>query len=371
MEVPRGHIIQPDISAYAGTLEPVAENLGVEIMKGTPGVELIVQSDKTVLGVKAQEPSGKIINIQASKGVILAAGDTSGSKEFLLKNYVESLASIPACWSLNTADGIRMAMAVGADSSQKSLLTVPVLVEPHSSNVDSVILAKGMIYVDSAAKRFCNELDNTAPVLLNARDDKTVHILFSKDVADFTHRPAVVSDIAPDFFAGKANFIGPVFGGWGFGYLEDYLEGKAPIVQADTIEELAAQLDLDPAGLRATVDTWNNSVATGEDSEFGRPLGVTGRPGINDQFGATVAMLNPPYYALTSNKPALMCTEGPSLIIDQNMAVLDVCGNPIPKLYACGSGMTGGFPIIHLQHGEHAGFSLTSAYIAARAVTSA
>jgi fumarate reductase flavoprotein subunit len=369
-EVPRSHIVQPNVSAYVGTLRPVAEQRGVEIMTETPGIELITQADKTVLGVKAQSSTGKTLNIQAKKGVLLATGDTSGNEEFLRKNYSESLASIPACWPLNTADGLIMAKAIGADSSEKSLLTAPMLWDPMSSFADSTFVAKGSIYVDKTAKRFCSELASVAPILLNAREDKTCYTIFSQDSADIARRPASISDIAADHKAGKSAIIGSLPGS-GFGYIDDYLEGKAPIVQADTIEDLASKLGLDPNALKATVDTWNASVAAGQDAEFNRPLGVTGTPGVSAQFGATVGIETPPFYALQTNSVALMVTEGPSLIIDQEMKVLDVYGNPIPRLYACGAGVAGGIPIMHLQHGEHAGFSLVSARIAAKTIVAA
>jgi hypothetical protein len=369
-EVPRSHIVQPNVSAYVGTLRPVAEQLGVEIMTETPGIELITQADKTVLGVKAQNSAGKTLNIQAKKGVLLATGDISGNEEFMRKNYSQAVASIPACWPLNTADGLLMAKAIGADSSEKSLMTVPMLWDPLSSFVDSVFMAKGSIFVDKTAKRFCNELANTAPVLLNAREDKTCYTIFSQDSAVIARRPASISDIAADHKAGKSAIIGSL-SGTGFGYIDDYIEGKAPIVQADSIEDLASKLSLDPAALKATVDTWNASVAAGQDAEFNRPLGVTGTPGLTAQFGATVGIETPPFYALQTNSVGLMVTEGPSLIIDKEMKVLDVYGNPIPRLYACGAGVTGGVPIIHLQHGEHAGFSLVSARIAAKTIVAA
>ena len=40
--------------------------------------------------------------------------------------------------------------------------------------------------------------------------------------------------------------------------------------QADTIEELAEQIGVDPATLRATVDRWNGFVDKGKDEDFHR-----------------------------------------------------------------------------------------------------
>jgi fumarate reductase flavoprotein subunit len=270
-------------------------------------------------------------------------------------------------------------MAIGADSSQKSLVAVPMLYDPMSSFVGTNFMAKGAILVDKTAKRFCNEIAGLAPILLSGREDKTSYTIFSQDAAEFAHRPASPSDIAADYISGKSVIIGAV-PGLGYGYLEDYLEGKAPIVKADTIEELATELGLDSATLKATIEKWNSSVAEGTDPEFNRPLAGeadepgnitgTGALGVTGQFGPTVAVLTPPFYALQSNSVGLMIAEGPNLIVDKDMTVLDVYGKPIPKLYACGAGLAGGVPILNLQHGEHLTFCIVSARIAAKSLVS-
>jgi fumarate reductase flavoprotein subunit len=368
-EVPRGHILQPNVSAYLGILEPAALERGVEIMTNTRGTELIQQDDKTILGIKATNSAGETITIKANKAVILATGDTSGNTAILKKNYAPALATIPACWPHNTADGFLMAQAIGADSSENSLILVPMLWDPMSSYANNVIVAKGMIYVDKTAKRFCNEISGSAAAVLNANDDQTCYTIFSQDVADFARRPASTDLIAEEFIAGKTTRIS-LLPGSGFSYIDDYTEGDLPIVQADTIEDLATQLSLDPATLKTTVEEWNAIVAAEKDPDFGRPLGITGIPGVNAQFGPTVAMLTPPFYALQTNGVGIQVIEGPNLIVDKDMAVLDVYGNQIPKLFACGAGLAGGVPILHVQHGEHTAFSLVSALIAAQSSVS-
>lgn len=43
------------------------------------------------------------------------------------------------------------------------------------------------------------------------------------------------------------------------------------VQQADTIEELAEKLRVDPAGLTATVERYNELAAKGVDEDFGKP----------------------------------------------------------------------------------------------------
>ena len=57
----------------------------------------------------------------------------------------------------------------------------------------------------------------------------------------------------------------------GDGFTFEYLEKNGFIIYADTLEELAKKLDMDPATLQATVDEFNKSVESGSD-EFGRTL---------------------------------------------------------------------------------------------------
>ena len=98
-------------------------------------------------------------------------------------------------------------------------------------------------------------------------------------------------------------------------------------MQADTIEGLAEQLDIDPATLAETLATWNQYVADKKDPEFGRDTGMD-----ND-------LSQPPYYAIKI-APGIHHTMG-GVRIDTKAQVIDTNGKPIPGLFAAGE-VTGG-----------------------------
>jgi len=97
---------------------------------------------------------------------------------------------------------------------------------------------------------------------------------------------------------------------------------KGWIIKADTIEELAAKIDRDPAQLKATIEKWNADCEAGVDSEFGRDP-------------AKMAKIeNGPFYAVEII-PTLVATTGGAKR-DTAGRVLDWNENPILGLYEAG-----------------------------------
>ena len=93
-------------------------------------------------------------------------------------------------------------------------------------------------------------------------------------------------------------------------------------VQGDTIEDLAAQIEVDPATLAETLKNWNQYVADQNDPDFGRDTGMD-----NDLSTA-------PYYAIKI-APGIHHTMG-GVHIDTDAEVIDTNGNEIPGLFAAG-----------------------------------
>lgn len=77
-------------------------------------------------------------------------------------------------------------------------------------------------------------------------------------------------------------------------------------------------------------------------------------------------MEEPPFYALPLRPSKWMCAEGPNLMVNTDMAVLDFEGNPIERLYACGAGMVSGTCTLYANTcGDHMGITAFSARRAA------
>ncbi|SDR64133.1 Succinate dehydrogenase/fumarate reductase, flavoprotein subunit [Rhizobiales bacterium GAS113] len=111
-----------------------------------------------------------------------------------------------------------------------------------------------------------------------------------------------------------------------------------PIHQSERLESLAATIGIDPGGLKAEVSTYNEQIGGGGADAFGRGSTAYQRVfGDNDAIGnPTVGMLvRPPYYALEIH-PATSGHRG-GVVIDGRARILDIRGNIIKGLFACGS----------------------------------
>ncbi len=91
--------------------------------------------------------------------------------------------------------------------------------------------------------------------------------------------------------------------------------------KADTLADLAKQIDVDPVVLEDTIKKYNSYVDADNDPEFGKNV-----------FDLKVEQA--PFYA-TPRKPAIHHTMG-GLTIDADAHVLNADGERIPGLYAAG-----------------------------------
>jgi hypothetical protein len=97
---------------------------------------------------------------------------------------------------------------------------------------------------------------------------------------------------------------------------------------ANTVEELARKLEVDPANFAATVKRYNELVAAGKDDDFSKPA----------QFLAPLA--KPPFYGIHGRVRLSAITSG--VLVDERHRALDASGKPIPGLYLVGN-LGGGF----------------------------
>ena len=354
----RAHILQPNAGAWPTVLEKAATDRGVTIMKQTPLNAVIVNENGEAIGVESGD-----LRLKAKKGVILATGDTSANQRLKLK-FQPVNAAVSACAANNTGDGYFAALKVGADSShiQNTGPGPSQMFAPEGSAMNSYFIGKGMILVNAQGKRYCNEMDYSGAARLQLEQpEQKAFGIFDARTAAILHRPdCPVKDILGHFFAGECCPVG-LISGIGPAYLEDCMTSGC-VVSANTLEELADQLGIDKTGLLAQVERWNAAVAAGSDPEFGVPFGMA------FQFGDTVGIEEGPFYALVfSTRPQWFCADGPNLVVDTDMHILDVSGAPIPRLYGAGAGLCAGTGTIYTNTcGDHMGFTAVSAIISGK-----
>jgi fumarate reductase flavoprotein subunit len=133
------------------------------------------------------------------------------------------------------------------------------------------------------------------------------------------------------------------------------------VIQAQTLDALARQIEVPADVLRDTVDRYNRAVDAGEDAEFGRTALVHGH-------GALRRIEQGPFYAYPSTAAVFGTYCG--VRVDPAMRVIDVFGEPIRGLYAAGE-MVGGFHGGAYMTGSALGKAAVFGRLAARNVAAA
>jgi succinate dehydrogenase/fumarate reductase flavoprotein subunit len=191
----------------------------------------------------------------------------------------------------------------------------------------------GLIAVDKAGRRFVNEA-------VSYHD--FVEAMFDANA----RAPAIPCHLICD-----ADFIAKYGLGVAYPGMRSFarLVASGYLKRGDTLDELAAQIGVDAAGLRATVARHNGFAQAGVDVDFAK-----GETELNRFNGDETHTPNPcigpiacaPFYALELWPAEIAVSTG--LSTDADARVLDRDRNIIPGLYACGndmaSPMSGSYP---------------------------
>ena len=132
---------------------------------------------------------------------------------------------------------------------------------------------------------------------------------------------------------------------------------KGAIKKADTIEELAEALELDPARLRKTVDEWNAICESGND------------PVLTQVEPYFIPVKEPPFYGAKTG--GQLHVSGCGLRVNTSMQVIDTAGEVIPGLYAAFHTAGGAAGLGHIGSSalSSCGLAYTGGYMAALGVS--
>lgn len=137
--------------------------------------------------------------------------------------------------------------------------------------------------------------------------------------------------------------------------------------QADSMEDLAQLIGVEPQVLRQTVERWNGFVNQGRDDDFERGEGSydawLGDP-FNKPHPSLGRIDKGPYYAVDV-VPGDFGTYG-GIVADHYARVLDALGEPIAGLYATGVSTASVMGGVYPGAGASVGPSATFGYVAAR-----
>jgi len=313
----------------AGLLKGLLD-LGIAPVTEARAVELI-GSAEGITGVRINH-DGKDIDVRARHGVILGTGGFEWDPQLVdayLRGPMRGAVSPPN----NTGDGLRMAMAHGADlANMGEAWWVPIVQipgdtlggRPRSRSVRLERTRPRSIIVNRAGRRFLNEAGE-----------------YNSMAGPFHHldpRAGYLND--PAWIVFDAQHLKR------YGFLGVDPDGPAPdwFNESATLDDLGTKLGIDPDGLARTIADWNTNVADENDPDFGR--GASAYDGYwGDPAAATPALqtLGPldtaPFYAVPVAVGAMGTKGGPRT--DRDGRVLHVSGKVIPGLFAAGNAMAG------------------------------
>ena len=312
----------------------VEEVRKIPVKYNARALELIRENDE-VLGVWF-DINGKKVAVKARRGVVLATGGYEWD-DVLLQNHTMGTMFHRLGHPGNTGDGVRMAVAAGADCWHMNALSCPLGLEVPGLKTALQInmLSASYFYVDQDGKRFVNEkMDNHT-------------CIYGVNLLDaIKHRyPRIPCYVV---FDEKARLRGPIIGGATSGYAlnrEGYKWSKdnsaeiekGVIVKANTIEELAKKINVPAENLVNTFKTWNANIKAGADKEFGRPLEKKGKVAFEGREAPLISAPfdeQGPYYA-AKLYPAILNTQGGPRRNEKGQ-VLNPFKKPIPRLYSAG-----------------------------------
>jgi 3-oxosteroid 1-dehydrogenase len=331
----------------------------IELGDGEPplwtgaAMEDLIVEDGRVVGARVVR-DGVTVYVEARRGVLLAAGGF-GHNADMRRRYSGEQPN-EAQWSIanagDTGEVLQTAMRLGAktDLLDEAWWLPSVFIANGGAAAASLGSGRqrpGAIYVDSTGRRFCNESNSYV-------------------------------EVGKAMYANKAVPCWMIFDE---GYVRRYVSGANPLKRrlpleliergavkhADTIGELARQIEVPADTLASTIARFNRFAAKGLDPDFGR-----GQSAYNDCLGdpgyRPNASLGPldraPYYA-TKVYPADVGTCG-GVVTNEHAQVLDEHDRVIEGLYATGNITATVMGRTYLGAGGSIANTMVFGYVAAR-----
>lgn len=258
----------------------------------------ITENDGKVNGVKVliNDKDEKTISADA---VIITTGGYGANMDMISKVRPDLEGLVTTNQEGSTGDGISMIEKLGGVTVDMDQIQVhPTVQQEKSYLIGEAVRGEGAILVNNEGTRFVNELDtrDNVTAAINKLPEKAAYLVFDSGVKS------------------RAKAI------------QKY-EEMGFVVQGDSIEALAKEINVPADQLQATLDTYNKAVADKKDAEFGRTTGME-----HDLSAG-------PFYAIKI-APGIHYTMG-GVKINTNTEVLNKDGQAIPGLFAAGE-VTGG-----------------------------
>jgi len=333
------------------TLRKACKDLGITVLTHSRAYEVVTEKG-AVSHVMADDPGGQTrINC---KTVLLSSGGFQASKEMIRKNtpqwrntlFGHNAHGLPE----NTGDGMVMAEKAGA-LIDRDALRLDVLSQ-ISSPMSAFLLAHCKteeMKINLLGKRCVNEAEGGGMISeeqIRAQPLGVTYSISDQPLWDERNTAELAKDKGRiDPYAFTADMMDE---------MDDFLNAPdQPLIRANTLEDLADQMGLDPEVFIATVKRYNRFCENGKDEDFGKPA------------GNLHAIKTPPFYAVRNLvHPHGACC---GVAITPNMEVKAAKGGVVGGLYASGD-------MVSPSLGSHTGvlrdltWAFTGAYMASDSI---
>ena len=278
-------------------LQENCEKAGVKMMLDTTATEILTDANGAAVGVKATGASGETVTVNA-KAVVLATGGFGANLDMVVKYKPELKGFMTTNAPGIQGQGIEMAQAIGAATVDMDQIQIHPTVEANTAAlITEGLRGDGAILVNANGERFIDEV--------GTRD-----VVSAAEIA----QPGSYSWLIVDQAMADASSV-----------IQGYIK-KGYTKTGATYEELAKELDIDPATFANTMETWNSYVEAKNDPDFGRTSFAN-------------PLNNGPYYAIKVTAGVHHTMGG--VTINSATEVLKEDGTVIPGLFAAGE-VTGG-----------------------------
>jgi succinate dehydrogenase/fumarate reductase flavoprotein subunit len=307
----------------AGVLEVLAtsaEGSGIRMDFSTTGTQLVRESSNgRVTAVVASDAGGAYRKYVARKAVILATGDFSADSEMMQK-YCPEYEGLNAI-GVSAGDGQKMGLWAGA--AWQRTLPNAAMAETMSGNIatSNSLLAFSGLTINKLGKRYGNEfcgIGHAAHAQMR-QPDRVAICIWDVDYAQLGGpwseswtRGSNPAELPSEWEASVTAEPFSIFG-----------SPLMTTVMADSLEELANELKMDPAVLAETVERYNSLCEKNVDEDFGKKARMM------------IPVKQPPFFAHFGTPWVLIVTGG--LRANTKMQALDENDEPIPGLYLAGT----------------------------------
>ena len=278
-------------------LQENCEKRGIDIVLNTTVDTILTDANGAAVGVSSTDKDGNTVVVNA-KSVILATGGFGANLD-MVTQYKPELAGFMTTNAAGAqGQGIEMATAIGAGTVDMDQIQIHPTVEANTAAlITEGLRGDGAILVNANGERFIDEV--------GTRD-----VVSAAEIA----QPGSYSWLIVDQAMADASSV-----------IQGYIK-KGYTKTGATYEELAKELDVDPAAFANTMETWNSYVEAKNDPDFGRTSFAN-------------PLNNGPYYAIKVTAGVHHTMGG--VTINSATEVLKEDGTVIPGLFAAGE-VTGG-----------------------------